>query len=174
MIEEILEHNRKFVQNKKYIPYSTDSLPEKKICILTCMDTRLMYLLPKAMGFQNGDIKIIKVAGATIINQLDNVIRSLIIGIFQLNIEEIIILGHLDCGVSKIDIDELKEKMINRNIDKDEINKIDLNKFIAPFDDLEESINNTYEAIKSHPLIPKDINLHKLIIDPKTGELIKV
>lgn len=54
MIEEILEYNRKFVEEKRYEPYMTSKYPDKKIAILTCMDTRLTELLPAALGLKNG------------------------------------------------------------------------------------------------------------------------
>ena len=47
MIKEILEFNEKFVQNKEYEPYITSKYPDKKLAILTCMDTRLTVLLPE-------------------------------------------------------------------------------------------------------------------------------
>ena len=66
MIEEILEYNRKFVEEKGYEPYVTSKYPDKKIAILTCMDTRLTSLLPAALGLKNGDVKMIKNAGGVI------------------------------------------------------------------------------------------------------------
>ena len=46
MINEIMEYNKKFVENKAYEPYLTSKYPDKKLAILTCMDTRLIELLP--------------------------------------------------------------------------------------------------------------------------------
>ena len=63
MINEIMEYNKKFVENKAYEPYLTSKYPDKKLAILTCMDTRLIELLPAALGLKNGDAKIIKNAG---------------------------------------------------------------------------------------------------------------
>ena len=40
MIDSILEYNRKFVESKAYEPFITDKYPEKKLAVLTCMDTR--------------------------------------------------------------------------------------------------------------------------------------
>lgn len=37
-----------------------------KLAIVSCMDTRLTELLPRALGLKNGDAKIIKVAGGTL------------------------------------------------------------------------------------------------------------
>lgn len=66
MIEEIMEYNHKFVENRGYEPYLTSKYPDKKLAILTCMDTRLIELLPAALGIRNGDAKVIKNAGGVV------------------------------------------------------------------------------------------------------------
>ena len=83
MIEEILEYNRKFVEEKAYEPYVTSKYPDKKIAILTCMDTRLTSLLPAALGLKNGDVKMIKNAGGVITDPYGSVVRSLLVGILE-------------------------------------------------------------------------------------------
>ena len=45
-IEEMLEFNRNFVESGEYEKYQTSKYPDKKIAIVTCMDTRLVTLLP--------------------------------------------------------------------------------------------------------------------------------
>ena len=50
MIEQIVAYNKKFVEEKGYEPYLTSKYPDKKLAILTCMDTRLIELLPAALG----------------------------------------------------------------------------------------------------------------------------
>lgn len=52
MIEQIVEYNKKFVENKGYEPYLTSKYPNKKLAVLTCMDTRLTELLPAALGLK--------------------------------------------------------------------------------------------------------------------------
>ena len=59
-IEGILEHNRRFVAEKGYERFITDKFPDKKLAIVTCMDTRLTELLLAALGLRNGDAKIIE------------------------------------------------------------------------------------------------------------------
>ena len=63
MIEKVIQFNQQLVENKGYEPYITSKYPDKKLAILTCMDTRLTELLPAALGIKNGDAKIIKNAG---------------------------------------------------------------------------------------------------------------
>ena len=81
MIEELLAYNRKFVEEKRYEQYAASKYPNKKIAILTCMDTRLVELLPAALGLRNGDVKIIKNAGGVVTNPFGSVIRSLLVAI---------------------------------------------------------------------------------------------
>ena len=57
-----------FVTNKGYKPYTTSKYPDRKLAIVTCMDTRLIELLPAALGIKNGDAKIIKNAGGVIVH----------------------------------------------------------------------------------------------------------
>ena len=66
MLDEILAYNKQFVENKGYEKYITNKYPDKKIAILSCMDTRLTALLPAALGIKNGDVKMIKNAGGVI------------------------------------------------------------------------------------------------------------
>lgn len=59
-IDKILEFNREYVANKGYEKHITDKFPDKKLAVLSCMDTRLSVLLQEALGLQNGYAKIIR------------------------------------------------------------------------------------------------------------------
>lgn len=54
IIEEIIKYNEQFVANKGYEKYLTSKYPDKKLAILSCMDTRLTALLPAALGLKMG------------------------------------------------------------------------------------------------------------------------
>ena len=86
MIDEIIEFNKTFVAEKGYEKYITDKYPEKKLAVLSCMDTRLTELLPAALGLKNGDAKIIKNAGGLVISAFDSAMRSLIVAIYELSL----------------------------------------------------------------------------------------
>lgn len=101
LLEHILEYNEEFVANKAYEAYSTSKTPSKKAVLLTCMDTRLQDLSTKALGFNNGDLKVVKNAGATISHPFGSTMRSLLVGIYALGAEEIIIMGHKDLWYGK-------------------------------------------------------------------------
>ena len=116
MIEELLAYNRKFVEEKRYEQYAASKYPNKKIAILTCMDTRLVELLPAALGLRNGDVKIIKNAGGVVTNPFGSVIRSLLVAIIELGVEEIMVIGHTDCGVQHIDSESMIAHMKQRGV----------------------------------------------------------
>jgi carbonic anhydrase len=42
ILSDIQEHNARFVEQREYEPFLTDVFPDKKLVVLTCMDTRLV------------------------------------------------------------------------------------------------------------------------------------
>lgn len=175
-LEQIIEYNKKFVENKEYEEYVTTKTPKKKMAILSCMDTRLTELLPKAMNIKNGDAKIIKDAGATVMHPFGGVIRSILVAIYEFGAEDVFVVGHSGCGMSNLDTKSLVNKMIDRGIKEETIatlnnGGIDVESWLHGFESVEDSIKESVKMIKNHPLIPKDVRVHGLIIDPKTGKL---
>ena len=175
-LNEILAFNEKFVSEKQYEPYITTKFPDKKIAILTCMDARLFELLPKAMNFKNGDVKIIKSAGAVINHPFGAVMRSLLVAIYELKAEEIYIIGHYDCGMSAIKPDQMIQKMVDRGISHEIINTlkhsgVELNKWLRGFEDVHEAVRHSVNMVRNHPLMLEGFPVHGLVIDPATGRL---
>ena len=124
MVEEIIAFNKQFVESKGYEKYITNKYPDKKLAILSCMDTRLTELLPAALGLRNGDAKIIKNAGAVISHPFGSVIRSLLVAIYELGVEDIMVIAHSDCGAHHMDSNEILERMKTRGIREDLIEMI--------------------------------------------------
>lgn len=98
MIDDILKFNHDFVANKGYEKYVTSKYPEKKLAVLSCMDTRLTELLPAALGLKNGDAKIIKNAGGLVLSAFDSAMRSILVAVYELGVEEIMVVAHSNCG----------------------------------------------------------------------------
>ena len=176
MIEEILSYNRKFVEEKRYQKYQTSKYPNKKLAILTCMDTRLVELLPAALGIKNGDVKMIKNAGGMITDPFDSAVRSLLIGIVELGVEEVMVIGHTDCGVAGINAEMMIEHLLNRGVSQEHIDMmrycgIDFEQWLRGFDTVERSVRETVDFLQNHPLMPKDVAIMGYVIDTDTGEL---
>lgn len=176
MIDSILEYNRKFVAEKGYERYATDKYPDKKLAVLSCMDTRLTELLPAALGLRNGDAKIIKNAGGLVITPFDSAIRSLIVAIYELGVNSIMVVAHSNCGACHMSYSHFHDAMLARGVTDqtlDTIRKcgIDLNHWLEGFKDTEESVRKTVEVIRTHPLVPRDVTVRGFIIDSETGAL---
>lgn len=179
MIEDILAYNRRFVAEKGYEKYITNKYPDKKIAILSCMDTRLTALLPAALGIKNGDVKMIKNAGGIISHPFGSVIRSLMVAIYELGVTEVMVIAHSDCGACHMSSAQMIEHMKTRGIKQETIDMIrfcgvDFESWLYGSEDMEKSVKGTVEAIINHPLIPNDINVSGFIIDSVTGELTPV
>lgn len=179
IIEEIVKYNEEFVARRGYEQYVTSKYPDKKLAILSCMDTRLTELLPAALGLKNGDAKIIKNAGGLVISPFDSAMRSLLVAIYELGVEEIMVVAHSNCGACHMNGAEMKRLMLERGIHQDVIDTItlcgiDLDHWLEGFHDTEDSVRNTINTISHHPLVPRDVNLHGYIIDSVTGKLTEV
>lgn len=177
MIREIKEFNRRFVENREYEKFVTSKYPDKKIAIVTCMDTRLVELLPAALGFKNGDVKVIKNAGATIVNPFDSTMRSLLIAVYELGVNEIMVIGHTGCGVQGMDAGEMLQLMQERGVSTEHINLmehcgIDLKAWLHGFEDTDAAIKETVDLISNHPLMPPSgVSVKGFVMDSYTGEL---
>jgi len=175
-IDEMLQYNEQFVKDKQFQHFQTSKYPDKKIAIVTCMDTRLVTLLPAALGIKNGDVKMIKNAGGVITNPFDSTVRSLLVAIYELGVDTIMVIGHTTCGVQGMDAKEMLHLMKERGIDEEHINLmrhcgIDLYSWLHGFDDTSAAVAETVDLIANHPLVPKDIIVRGYIMDSVTGKL---
>ncbi|MEB2301887.1 carbonic anhydrase [Lysinibacillus xylanilyticus] len=176
MLQDILKFNEDFVQEKKYEPFITTKYPDKRIVVLSCMDTRLVELLPKAMNLRNGDVKIVKSAGALVSHPFGAIMRSLLVAVYELQADEVYVVGHYDCGMSAVDPEAMLNKMVARGINPETIKTVensglDLKEFLRGFGDVATSVKKSVDTIRNHPLMVKDVPVHGLVVDPNTGRL---
>lgn len=176
MIDEILKHNREFVKSKGFERFVTSKFPDKKIAIVTCMDTRLVELLPAALGIRNGDVKIIKNAGGTITNPFDSTMRSLLVAVYELGVNEIMVIGHTGCGVQGMNAEEMLHLMRERGVSEEHITLmkhcgIDLNSWLHGFEESRTAVHETVDLIRNHPLMAADVRVAGYIMDSVTGAL---
>lgn len=173
LLEQILEFNEAFVKNKQYEGYQTDRFPNKHAVIFTCMDNRLVDLLPRALNLQNGDVKMVKNAGAMLTNHYDSTMKSILVAVYNLKANEVFVISHHDCGMSRFEMDNFMDLVKERGISEETIASLekDPKEWMEGFIDVRKNVEESVHMIKSHPLLPKDVVVHGLVIDPATGEL---
>ncbi|MFD0617841.1 beta-class carbonic anhydrase [Paenibacillus sp. GCM10027629] len=175
-VQSILEYNKEFVKEKRYEEYLTDKYPDKEVAVLTCMDTRLVELLPKALGFKNGDAKFIKNAGAILTQPFGSAMRSILVAVYELGAREVLVIGHHGCGMTNVDARGIVDKFADHGIDSLAVETLEnagihMEKFLRGFGSAEEGIMHSIRMIRRHPLFPKAIPVHGLVMDPESGAL---
>jgi carbonic anhydrase len=176
ILSDILDHNVRFVEAKEYEPFRTTVFPDKKLVVLTCMDTRLVELLPRAMNIRNGDAKVIKNAGAIVSHPFGSVMRSLLVAVYELTAGEVAVVGHHGCGMTGMSCQRILDKAIARGIEPRTVEilehaGVDLKQWLMGFDSPENGVRQSVAMIRHHPLLPKNIPVHGLMISPETGKL---
>ena len=176
LMEEILAYNRAFVASGACVHYDCSKYPDKKLAVVSCMDTRLIELLPAAMGLKNGDFKLIKNAGAIISHPFGSGMRSLLVAVYRLKVEVIAVVGHHDCGMQGLESKQIIEAMLERGVKRQAIDLLnycgfDLEYWLRGFDNANEAVQATMDMILHHPLMPADIPVYGFLIDPHNGHL---
>lgn len=175
-LDNILAFNQEFVDSGEYAQFFTNKYPGRELAILSCMDARMVELLPRALGLKNGDAKLIKNAGALVTHPWGSVMRSLLVAVFELKVKEIMVIAHYDCGMRGLSPDTFLTRTHENGIPDDRITTlrnagIDLDGWLTGFDNVEESVRHTVGIIRRHPLMPDHVAVHGLVIHPTTGKL---
>lgn len=170
LLQEILDHNAHFVADRDR-PLSKH--PARRMALFTCMDTRLVEFLEPAMGIGRGDAKVVKNAGNTLTDPGSGMIKSLIVAIFALSCDEVLVIGHQDCGMAQLDENELRRRMLARGVPASALEalKPGLREWLGGFQHPVDNVLEVVDTIRQSPLIPRDVPIHGLIFDPVSGRL---
>lgn len=174
ILDQVLRANEEFVHHLpiNYVPAcKLNSKPKRHLAIFTCMDTRLVDFLEPALGIGRGEAKVIKNAGNTVTGPFHATIRSLMVAIYELGVKEVMVIGHLDCGMAHSTSQSMKEKMLARGICPSAIKMIedDLEKWLDQFHHPIDNVEQVVARIRSNPLIPTDVPIHGLMFNPHSG-----
>lgn len=173
LIDKLLENAEKnSEQYRNYIGYAQSNKDKNKVLVFTCMDERI---LPDVLFMKGiGDLVIIRNAGAYLTG---DAIRSIIVGIYEGNVKEIMIIGHKDCKMTKVNPKELREYITRKtSIYPDEIDYYTggFDSWLKAFSDPIWNVKRSLNILRRHPLIPKDVIIRGFILDENTGKLTEV
>lgn len=179
MIEKIKAHNREYVKSGEYRQHQAEKFPRNKMAVVTCMDTRLLTLLPTAMGIKNGDIIMIKNASGLVVDPYSDSMRSILISVYELGVERVMIIAHTNCGVEGLEAPHMYSAMKKRGISDVTIEEIksggvDLDNWFTGFTHIEDAVRESVRTVSSHPLLPPGIEVRGFVMDTVTGELTEI
>jgi carbonic anhydrase len=130
--------------------------PGRKFAVVTCMDARLDPA--QFLGLTPGDAHVIRNAGG-LVN--DETIRSLVISHHLLATEEVLVIGHTDCGMLTFTNADLHEKLGPESEDFD----------FQPFPDVADRVRQSVEAVHSHPLLPDSFGAAGFVYHVENGQI---
>ena len=84
LLYDLLDYNKSFVEDEKYKNYVLTKSPNKKMVLVSCMDTRPTEMSFKSLGVKNGDIKHIQNAGGVISHPYGSTVRSILVAVYML------------------------------------------------------------------------------------------
>src|ERR1700720_2137583 len=158
VIDEVLQANE--IYSRTHELRRLTPSPERKLAVLTCMDTRLSI---RTLGLKTGDAHIIRNAGGIV---TEDSLRSLVVSHYLLGTEEFMVVNHTDCGLMLTTEHELRTRIQNR-AGTEAISP----SFFYAFQNIDENVRHQLQKLRTHPWIPKEITVRGFVYDVMSGRL---
>jgi carbonic anhydrase len=158
VIDDVLQANEIYARThelRKLTPR-----PQRKLAILTCMDTRLSI---RTLGLKTGDAHIIRNAGGIV---TDDSLRSLLVSHYLLGTEEFMVINHTDCGLMHTTEHDLRTRIQNRTG-----TAAVAPAFFYAFQNIDENVRHQLQKLRSHPWIPATVAVRGFVYDVTSGLL---
>ncbi len=161
-VNDLLEANAQFAQSFPYtgVPRS----PARKLVIVTCMDGRIPVF--EMFGLALGDAQVLRNAGGIV---TEDVLRSLVISHHVIGTEECVIVNHTHCGMLEVEDSALQHRLAEET----GMEPITPASFYG-FKDLEANVRRQIRRVRSHPWIPRFVDVRGFVYDVETGRLTEV
>lgn len=155
---DVLAGNEQFIAT--FEPSGRTGRAAKGLAIVTCMDSRVLPL--EAVGMQIGDAKILRNAGARV---TDDVLRTLALASYLLEVDRVLVMPHTDCRMAKGDEDAVHRTIYERHgVDTRSM------AFQTTTNQL-ESLRLDVTRIRSFPLLAAGVTVAGSIYDVETGRI---
>ena len=161
VIDEVLAANE--IYSRTHELRRLTPRPERKLAILTCMDTRLSI---QTLGLKTGDAHIIRNAGGIV---TEDSLRSLVISHYLLDTREFMVINHTDCGLMLATEQDLRTRIQNRS-GTAAVSPA----FFYAFQNTDENVRHQLQKLRTHPWIPKEVAVRGFVYDVASGRLREV
>ncbi len=166
LLDEILEANREHALTRGDVG---TFVANRHLCIVTCVDPRLTRFFPDALGVERGHAVALRVPGARVAPGSE-ALRQLAATIYVNDCQEVLVVPHTDCGVTRVTDAELRRVMRARGVADGAIPE-DVAGFFGLVGDVEAAARETVAAIRDAPFLPRHLPVHAVLMDIRTGAL---
>jgi carbonic anhydrase len=166
LLDELLQANR------RAFPRAGDVgsfVANRHLCIVTCVDPRLTRFFPEALGVERGHAVVMRVPGAHLVPGSEG-LRALGATVYVNDCQEVVVMCHTDCGVSRVKGEELARTMRARGVPEREV-PADPAAFFGLVPDSRAAALDTARAIRTTPFLPPGLPVHVVEIDVRSGAL---
>src|SRR6267378_4362672 len=158
VIDEVLAANE--IYSRTHELRKLTPRPERRLAVLTCMDTRLSI---RTLGLKTGDAHIIRNAGGIV---TEDSLRSLLVSHYLLGTEEIMVINHTDCGLMHTTEQDLRTRIQNRSG-----SAAVAPAFFYAFQNIDENVRHQLQKLRTHPWIPQTVAVRGFVYDVASGHL---
>ncbi|MEI2641263.1 MAG: carbonic anhydrase [Candidatus Nanopelagicales bacterium] len=156
--DDVLAGNRRFVES--YHQPGMSGRAAKHLALITCMDSRIDPLA--VLGMTSGDMKILRNAGARV---TDDVLRTLVLATYLLDVNRVIVMPHTDCRMAKSTESQVHQTILDSSgVDTRSLE-------FRTIDDPLRTLEADVQRIRSFPFLPENVEVAGAMYDVETGHL---
>ena len=171
LFEAILEANHRAVAGDSQAGLHPTDFPDAlPVVALTCADARLNHLLPEVLGVREEDFIWLRNVGNIVFDPLSSMVRSLAMACAVKGGKEIAIIGHSDCRVRQLSVNQLIDSFRALGIHRSSLPD-DLVAFLGLFASERQNVISGVAHVRHSPLISPKTPVHGLLVDTQTGRV---
>ena len=157
--DELMSSNARYVE--QFADQDLALKPRRRLAVVACMDSRMDIF--EMLGLAHGDAHVIRNAGGVV---TDDVIRSLVLSQRLLDTREIILLHHTDCGLQKVDAQQLSADL---EAETGVRPAWSVESFKDPFQDVRQSIRR----LQVNPFVTYKDDIRGFVYHVEDGRLVE-
>ncbi|MFE7374888.1 carbonic anhydrase [Bacillus cereus] len=149
----------------------------KKVLLLTDIEHGIEPIIQQVTNIQQENMLTIHSHDSVIVHPYGDIMRSIIIAIYQENVEEIFVVGIEDKETDVVNL-QIQRDSIKNNRELDylfencmpEFSSGSLDEWLSGKENVSENIEKSIDMICHHPLVPSDVKVYGFKIDRTRGK----
>ncbi|WP_263704230.1 carbonic anhydrase [Bacillus thuringiensis] len=153
------------------------SSKNKKVLVLTDIEHGIEPIVQQVTNIQQENMLTIHSYDSVIVHPYGDIMRSIIIAIYEENVEEIFVVGIEDKETDVVNL-QIQRDSIKNNKELDylfencmpEFSSGSLEEWLSGKENVNENIEKSIDMIRHHPLVPSNVKVHGFKIDRTGGK----